>query len=329
MIKIQIRRSKLTLFALVFAAFACNLPGSDTQPPEATTIPEAGIPTASEIPTELPTELTTELPTAITTSLPEFFGEGPEVFFRWAVIVDLDSEPVSREQAQELVDQASAISIELTGFGYEMVDFVERSSPQQVDNLGIDYIAENGDNLPNGIIIFSYGDNDDARTYGGYAFTLDGPAGFRNEFVSPRAGDNKIYISVQHWSHRYAACGYGDSTVETPVQDTSFNGECRNQAGVACVENNGYSMCSTALDDLYASSRTYFAASTIIHEIMHSFGNSGVDDHYSTTACDAVMESGISQRPYNLNNPFDLIEAQYYNGICPYTYDNFVSGYQP
>ena len=321
MITIQIRRPKQILLALVFAALACNLPASGTPPPVTTSIPETSIPIATEIPTELPA--------ATTTSPTEFIDEEPEAYFRWAVIVDLDSEPVTREQAQELVDQASAISIELTGFGYEMVDFVERSSPQQVDDLGIDYIAEHGDSLPNGILILSYGDNDDARTYGGYAFTLDGPAGFRNEFVSPSAGDNKIYISIQHWSHRYAACGYGDSSVETPVLETSFNGECRNQNGVACVENNGYSMCSTALDDLYASSRTYFTASTIIHEIMHSFGNSGVDDHYATTACNAVMESGISQRTYNFDNPFDLVEAQYYNGICPYTYDNFVSGYRP
>lgn len=221
----RIGRSKIMMLALVAAALACNLPSSETQPPEATITPDATILIASEIPTELPT--------AIVNSVDEFFGEGPEAFFRWAVIVDLDSEPVSREEAQELVDQASAISIALTGFGFEMVDFVERSSPQQVIDLGIDYIAEHGDSLPNGIIIFSYGDNDHARTFGGYAFTLDGPAGFRNEFASPSAGEDKIYISVQHWSHRYAACGYGGSTAQTPVQDTSLNGECRNQDGVA------------------------------------------------------------------------------------------------
>ena len=43
--------------------------------------------------------------------------------FTWAVIVDLDSEPVTQVQAQELVGQASDILMELTGFTFSMVDF--------------------------------------------------------------------------------------------------------------------------------------------------------------------------------------------------------------
>jgi len=35
--------------------------------------------------------------------------------FTWAVIVDLDSEPVTYEEAQELVNQASTILMNLTG----------------------------------------------------------------------------------------------------------------------------------------------------------------------------------------------------------------------
>jgi hypothetical protein len=321
MIEFRIRKSNLMALALVAAGLACNFPGSETSTPEAATTPEASITATSEMPTELPTTVITSIPTE---SSVEVAG-----VFRWAVIVDLDSEPVSREEAQELVEQASAISMELTGFAYEMVDFIERPSPNLVIDLANNYVAEHGDNLPHGIIIFSYGDYDTARTYGGYADMVQAPAGYRNEFAAPKGGDNRIYVSVQHWSHRYAACGYGDSTVETPVQDTSLNGECRNQDGVACVENNGYSMCSTAVDNLYASSRTYFASTVIIHEIMHLFGENGNYDHSSTQQCDDMMASGISERPYSLEGPFDLAEAQYYNGICPYTYDNFVNGYQP
>lgn len=321
MIEFRIRRSNLAVLVLITAGLACNIPGSETSTPEAATTPEASSITASEMPTELPTTVITSTPT-------ESSVEAAGVF-RWAVIVDLDSEPVSREEAQELVDQASAISMELTGFAYEMVDYIERASTEDMRDLGNDYIAEHGDNLPNGIIIFSYGDIDRARTYGGYAFLLEGPAGFRNEYSSPFAGDSQIYISVQHWSHRYAACGYGGSTLETPVQDTSLNGECRNRDGVACVENNGYSMCSTALDNLYASSRTYFASTVILHELMHSFGRGSSDDHFYTEGCDEMMASGISERSYSFDAPFDLSESQYYNGICPYTYDNFISGYQP
>jgi hypothetical protein len=243
------------------------------------------------------------------------------------VIVDLDSEPVTYEEAQELVAQASAILGELTGFSYTMVDFVESASPGTVSDLAATYIQDHAGSLPNGIIIFSYGDGDSARTYGGYAFTLPGPPGFQNAFNSPVVGNNQVYISVQHWSHRYAACGYGGSDVETPVQDTSFGGECRNQDGVPCVEMYGYSMCSDAVDDLYASSRTYFGSSVIIHETMHSFGFEGNYDHYGTEQCDTTMASGTSGRPYA--EGFDHAEFQYYNGMCPHVYDNFVSSYQP
>jgi len=38
--------------------------------------------------------------------------------FTWAVIVDLDSESVTQPQAQELVDQASFILMEMSGFTY-------------------------------------------------------------------------------------------------------------------------------------------------------------------------------------------------------------------
>lgn len=319
----NLRKRKLFAAALLTAALACSLPGNqpETIEPSAT----AALPT---LPAATDTALPI-LPTATNTSLPELTGEGPADYFRWAVVVDLDSEPVSEQEAHELVQQASEIFIRLTGFGMQMVDYQQSSSSGTVSDLAAEYISAHPDDLPNGIIIFSFGDNDAARTFGGYAFALPGPAGFRNIFVSPSEGDNKVYVSVQHWSHRYARCGYGDSTAETPVQGTSLNGECRNQDGIACVEKFGYSMCSTAVDDLYASSRTYFAAATIIHEILHSFGDNGNMDHYATETCNQIMAGGISERPYNLSGPLDLHESQLYNAMCPYTYDNFVLGYQP
>ncbi|MFN2270037.1 MAG: hypothetical protein ACK2US_04315 [Anaerolineae bacterium] len=301
---------------------------------------EAPAPTGTILPTLIPTNIPTGVPTDVPTdtpipTIPPLPTDTPVPttrtalgVFTWAVIVDLDSEPVTYEQAQELVNQAGAILMELTSFSYAMVDFVESTSPGNVSDLAVTYIQDHAGSLPNGIIIFSYGDGDQARTYGGYAFSLAGPPGFRNTFNSPVVGDNRVYISVQHWSHRYAGCGYGSSLAEVPVQDTSFGGECRNRDGITCVERFGYSMCSDAVDDLYASSRTYFGSSVIIHETMHSFGYEGNFDHYGTEQCNTRMAGGASGRPYNPDT-WDLAEFQYYNGMCPDVYDNFVNSYQP
>jgi hypothetical protein len=301
---------------------------------------DASVPTNTALPTSIPTGVPSSIPTSVPTDVPIPTNTSLPTdtplptartalgVFTWAVIVDLDSEPVTYAQAQELVNQASAILMELTSFSYTMVDFVESASPGNVSDLAATYIADHAGSLPNGIIIFSYGDGDQARTYGGYAFSLTGPSGFRNTFNSPVVGNNKVYISVQHWSHRYAGCGYGSSTADTPVQDTSFGGECRNRDGIACVERFGYSMCSDAVGDLYASSRTYFGSSVIIHETMHSFGYEGNFDHYGTEQCNTRMAGGASGRPYDTST-WSTAEFQYYNGMCPDVYDNFASAYQP
>jgi hypothetical protein len=326
---------------LVDAATATS---ASTGVPTGTSVPTISTSEPTSIPTGVPTGVPTSIPTSIPTSvptdtpiptIPPLPTDTPLPTartalgaFTWAVIVDLDSEPVTYGQAQELVNQASAILMELTGFSYTMVDFVESTSPGNVSDLAATYIADHAGSLPNGIIIFSYGDGDQARTYGGYAFSRTGPSGFRNTFNSPVVGNNKVYVSVQHWSHRYAGCGYGSSAADTPVQDTSFGGECRNRDGIACVERFGYSMCSDAVGDLYASSRTYFGSSVIIHETLHSFGYAGNMDHYGTETCNTRMAGGASVRPYNTGT-WSTAEFQYYNGMCPDVYDNFASAYQP
>jgi hypothetical protein len=306
---------KFFALALAAAALACTVPLATPTPTAGITLPDVSV---SVIP---PPELVTLVPDAGASSEP--LG-----VFELAVIVDTSSEPVSQAQAQAVVDDASAILQELTGFAFAMVDYVQMAPTGTVSGLGSDYIAgHTAADLPNGIIIFSYGDGGDARLFGGYSLTLPGPSGFTNEFVSPSLGGGSIYVAINHFSHRYAACGYGSSELDTPIQTTSFNGECRNQDGVACVDYNGYSMCSTSTGDLYASTLTYFAASTIVHEMLHPFGPSGVDDHYATPGCNTVMASGVSTRPYATS--FDLAEAQYYNGQCPFVYDNFEMGYMP
>jgi hypothetical protein len=232
-----------------------------------------------------------------------------------AVIVDTGSEAVTREQAQGVAQEANKLLRQLTPFGLEITDFVEDKGGSTND-MASRFIASQAA-LPDGIVIFSFGDGNQAKLYGGYSYALDAPHDFRNSFVSPVAGGGQIYVAVVHFSHKYAACGYGGS--ETVQGTHSLDGECRNQPGTACVQQNGYSMCANAIGNLYMSTPTYFPASTIIHELLHPFAPGGDKDHYGTPECNARMgyPAGF----------FDLQESQYHNDLCPDIYQHFVDGY--
>jgi hypothetical protein len=295
---------------ILLLAWGCNLPGSEASA-TGTSSPALIFPPLDDpTPTSTPAAATITETVTVIPSVPTF---------KAAVIVDTTSELVTREQAHSLVSDANAIFLALTGFGFEMVDFVEDGAGGSTTDMANRYIQSYASVFPNGVIIFSYGDNEDARLLGGYGYAIPGAAGFHNTFVSPVTGDGQVYVAVVHFSHKYAACGYGG--LETVQGSASFDGECRNQPGIACVEHNGYSMCSNAVDNLYASTPTHFVASTIIHEVLHPFSPGGNQDHYATPQCNAVM--GWPE------NHFDLAEAEYYNGMCPFVYQNFIQSYQP
>ncbi len=301
-------KTKVLLFGLLLAlTLACNFGSvAPTQvPPQPLTTSDAA-PTAIAIPA---------------TSTPEAVG-----VFTLSILVDQTSELVRREQAQTIVDEASDILFGLTSFQLEMIDFQEFSGGGATRSIIQKYLESTPAVQPNGIILFSFGDDGMAKTYGGYAYTLPGPAGYVNPFISPYVHENDLYIGVIHFGHRFARCGYGDS--ETKISDVSIDGECRNQPGTACVEKFGYSMCSNAVNDLYASTPTYMAASSFVHEIMHSFGPSGNQDHYWTPECTARMKTGISARPYQVDT-FNSDEADHYVNMCPFIFDKFVNSYKP
>lgn len=281
----------------------------------------AASPTATELvvgPTPTSTSPLPPTPTAIPPTPVQPLG-----VFKIAVLVDTSSEPVTQADTEMVIQEASSILLRLTGFVFEMVDFVETSPPADTrrGNLAQHYLTSQATTIPNGIVVFSYGDDDFARIMGGYSFQVPGPAGFRNAFVSPVYGGDKVYVGFIHRSHRYARCGYGDG--EVPISDTSIGGECRNQPGTACVMHNGYSMCQNAVDNLYASTPTYFVSSSIVHEFMHSFGPNVEYDHYGTPVCKEAM--GWTDD----NWTFSLEEAEICSGMCPYVYDNLVASYQP
>jgi hypothetical protein len=307
----------LALLAVLLAA--CNMPGQIAEEPPTATEQELQSPTEelpstegplAEAPTEMaPTETETEIP--------------PDAF-TLAIIIDLSSEPVTREQAQTVVDEASAIFQERTGFSIVMVDFIEMTpgEGERRSDLPARYLDSNPEVIPNGIVMFSFGNNDQAALYGGYSGSMYGPSGYSSNF--PIKGDDTlINVSTVHFSHRYAICGYDPENRDNLISDVSLGGQCRNQPGTPCVERFGYSMCANAVDNLYASTPTYMVSSSIVHEIAHPYGLHGTQDHFGTQECQAEMGWNSS------NWTFSLEDAEEYVGMCPYVYDLIVDSYQP
>jgi hypothetical protein len=239
--------------------------------------------------------------------------------FAVAVIVDGLSDPASRAQAQAVIDEASRLLLELTPFGIEMVDFVEDAGGGSTNDMVSRYVASHATALPSGIVVFSFGDNGQAKASGAYSYGVAAPVGFQNSFVSPVLGANHIYVAVVDFSQKYAPCGYGGS--ETAHSSTSLDGECHNQAGKACVQQNGRSICADAARTLYNSTPTYYLSSTIVHQLLHPFAPGGDQDHFSTPECNARMGY-----PPEF---FDLQESQYYNDLCPFVYEYFAGPRQP
>lgn len=281
-------------------------------------------PTPSPIePSPTPQALATELPAATSPSpipAPATQTVTPTApIFTVAVIVDMQSEPVTRDQAFQVVTEANGFLSRLTSIGLVMTDFVEDGGGGATNDMASRYINGHAAALPNGLLIFSFGDEARAKLLGGYSFSVAGPTGYSNTFSSPIIGSGQVYVAVVHYGHKYAACGYGGAEVVQSA--SSLDGECRNQPGTACIQHNGYSMCSDSIGHLYASTPSYFTSSTIVHELLHPFAAGGDQDHYSTPECNLRM--GYPPQF------FDLQEAQYYNGLCPDVYDNFRASYQP
>lgn len=281
-----------------------------------TAVPEAGT-TSGLVPTEaLLADSASEAPPSNATPAT---AAGATPGFTVAVVVDTRSEPVTRDQAQAVINEASQHLRELTPVQLLMTDYVEDAAGGATTEMVQRYMVSRAGALPNGIVLFSFGDGGQAKQSGGYAFAVPAPSGFRNAFVSPSVGNGQIYVAVVQFSHKYMPCGYGGA--DASQSSTALDGECGNHPGTACVPQNGYSMCANAVGNLYMMTPTYFTSSTIIHELLHLFAPGGDKDNYSTPECTARMgyPAGF----------YDLQEAQYHNDLCPFVYEEFAKSYQP
>jgi hypothetical protein len=238
--------------------------------------------------------------------------------FAVAVVVDTTTQQVGREQAQAVIEQASKFLRAFSPVGLVMADYAEDAAGGPTAGMAERYLAARSTGLPDGLVIFSNGDNGQAKTSGGYGFTVPAPAGFKSRFTSP-TGASVMYVAVVDYAFKYMPCGYGGE--DTVKSGTALGGECRGKTGSACVMQNGYSMCSDAVGNLYSSSPTYAASSMIVHGLLHNFGPGGDKDHYTTEECNARMGYPPSF--------FDLQESEYYNGLCPFVYELFTASYHP
>jgi hypothetical protein len=239
--------------------------------------------------------------------------------FAVSVIVDATMEQVSEEQARAVISEASGYLREFSPYGLVMIDFVQDRNGGSTSDMVSRYMATRSAFPPNGVVVFSAGDNQAAKTSGGYGFNLPLGGSFKNAFVSPATGANQLYVAVADYNYKYMACGYGGG--DNVQSATSLPGECRGQTGITCVSNNGYSMCSNAVGNLYTSTPTHAVSSMIVHGLLHNFGPNGDQDHYATPECNARM--GYPQ------GFFDLQESEYYNGLCPFVYEEFTKSYSP
>ncbi len=312
------RSVRTILFALPFPLLIAACTSSRVP---ATQSPTLEIPTAPALITPAPSTPTSA---AAVTTIPSIVAaktvaSSSEANFKVAVIVDTLSATLTRQQAQAILDEGSTQLRPFAPFGLEMVSFVEDGNGGSTKDMANRIIASNqGDHL-NGIVIFSFGDAGRAKSPGAYSFSMPGPGGYRNTFAPLGEDPSQIDVAVVNFNQRYMPCGYGTSTIVH--SSTSLGGECRNKPGTACVQHNGYSMCSNAVANLYASSPTHYIASTLVHELLQPFAPEGEKDNYATTGCTTHMgyPAGF----------FDLQESQYYNDLCPFVYENFVKSYKP
>jgi hypothetical protein len=307
----SIPNSLFPVSVLILSLAACTIARTPTLPVPAT--PTSLFPEApSSVPSPTGAVADTLLPA---TTLP--VPTGPELTV--TVIVDSTTEQVTREQAEAAVDQASGFLREFAPIGLHMVDFVSDGLGGSTSDMAGRYLSLRSALPPDGIVIFSTGDQGQARASGGYGYSMPAPAGFKSRFVSPAAGDRQIYIAVVDYGYKYMACGYGGA--DQVKSASSLPGECRGHTGIPCVQANGYSICSNAVGNLYTATPTYAVSSMIVHGLLHNFGPNGDQDHYATPECNARMGYPAAF--------FDLQESEYYNGLCPFVYEEFAKSYRP
>jgi hypothetical protein len=234
-------------------------------------------------------------------------GGGAEL--RVAVLVAAARAP-SADDVRRVFARANAIILQKTGEQMTQTDYTVGTPGSPLPQAQT-YVNARATAPPDGVLAFS--DDAQATTFGGYSQTFALPAPNVNRFPSPVVGENRTYLAVVDFFHKYARCGYDDAG--NRIRSTSGGGECRNRSGLTCVDNGRHWTCPDALTDLYADP-DYFTACSIVHEFLHPFGREGNFDHYGTAQC--TSRTGMSQADVQ-----NLALFQQSCGMCPDLYGQF------
>lgn len=229
--------------------------------------------------------------------------------FRVAVLLSASRVP-SSDDVSRVFARANDILFQKTGERMTQTDLVTVGSGSPLSHATA-YVSARADAPPDGVLVFA--DDATASTFGGYSQTFSLPAPNENRFPSPVVGRNRGYLAVVHFFHMYARCGYDGAG--NRIGTTSAGGECRNRAGIVCVNNGRFWTCPDTLNDLYADP-DHFTACSVVHEFMHPFGSEGAFDHYGTAQC--IARTGMSQADAQ-----NLTLAQQSCGMCPDVYQKF------
>ncbi|MFZ5365112.1 MAG: hypothetical protein ACOZBH_02865 [Patescibacteria group bacterium] len=165
--------------------------------------------------------------------------------------------------------------------------------------------------IPEAIIIFTFGNGNSAKIFGGYSAHYFLDTQFCSEF---RGTSNVIPLIITDWHHWYARCGYDDNL--NRISDVSIEGECGNIRGTTCVlrDDKEYYMCENYMNDLY-SNLNFETAALVIHELLHQYQAGGVSMHYGTAECIETLNSNL------LQDPNFRINSQKNYGMCPTSYE--------
>ena len=216
--------------------------------------------------------------------------------FRLAVL-DASGSPRPADTAESVLALATDLLFERTGARLRIVDR-RNVPPDSATNVTRGYLDGWTGEQPDGVLIWSM--EELATTHGGFSTTLARPAPFLNRYPGA-GGAGRVHIAAVHFDHMYARCGYDTRGVDR-ISDRSANGECRNTSGLLCANNGRYWQCPNTLSERYAQP-FMFTASSVVHELIHPYGQAGNDDHYATPTCrgrtgmsaQAALDNQLSQ----------------------------------
>jgi len=250
--------------------------------------------------------------------------------FQMVVLIDDSSYKISDEEianffssASQLTYDRACVSIKIISGAILRVNLLSDGS--DLNTTVATTLSSHKDLLAqaNGFTLLTDVDKT-ATTFGAHTFFLNLATdyylpGYCNPFAY-KIGYKSILGSIIDWDHRFAQCGYDDQG--NHVSDNSFPQECRTRP-TKCVLYNGYYMCANSVNDYYASTKSMFAVTSIVHEIMHAFGDNSNYDHYGTDVCKSypVPKKEFACQTTAGESSF-LDESECYISMCPYVYEN-------